>query len=172
MGVGDSVWARRLDVRTNTLERPHESHLETLEGIIDDEANVVTPLTGFGFDDAQSTKMLDEFSEGDPLGSVHVDMEFVGDVLLVDIVGKDALVGVGATQEGQELLLELIRLFLDEGMRRASEHQHLATMRLTRDVALEAVVIAALLLAQLAPGLAVGGEKGREMAGVKASRMS
>jgi len=79
-----------------------------------------------------------------------VDVVPVGDVLVVDDGGGDAGVAVRAADQGEERLEELLGEALHDALGRHAEHLHLPLVRLRHAVALEPVLVAALLLAHLA----------------------
>ena len=83
-------------------------------------------------------------------GGVHVDVVPVGDVLVVDDGGGDAGVAVRAADQGEERLEELLGEALHDALGGHAEHLHLPLVRLRHAVALEPVLVAALLLAHLA----------------------
>ncbi|GFZ14979.1 DNA/RNA-binding protein Kin17, conserved region [Actinidia rufa] len=85
-----------------------------------------------------------------PLGRVHVDMVAVSDVLVVDNGGGHAAEAVTALHVVEEGGLKLLRVALDNAVRVLAEDLHLALVALAHAVALEPVLVPALLLAHLA----------------------
>lgn len=79
-----------------------------------------------------------------------MDVVAVVDVLVVDDGGGDAAEAVAPLHVLQEAGLELLRVALDDAVGVLAEDEHLALVALAHAVALEAVLVAALLLAHLA----------------------
>ena len=96
------------------------------------------------------TKVLHELGEGDPAGSVHVQMVLVLDKLLIDRVRLDALRAEAAREELDEVVLELRAEVGDVPARVLAYDEHLTKVGLRLGAALEAILVSALLLADLA----------------------
>lgn len=79
-----------------------------------------------------------------------MDVVAVGDVLVVDDGGGDAAEAVAPLHVLEEHGLELLGVAADDPSRVLAEDLHLALVRLAHAVALESVLVAALLLAHLA----------------------
>lgn len=94
--------------------------------------------------------MLDKLGEGRPLGGIHVNMMTVVDKLVVNDGGGDATEAVAPLHHVEEVLLELLRVAADDPIRTLTEDLHLALVRFAHTMALESVLVAALLLAHLA----------------------
>ena len=100
--------------------------------------------------DALPPEVLDELRQRGPPRGVHVDVLLVRDVLVVDDVGAHPAVPVGCGHHIEEGPLELLAVATDELALVHAEDLHLAKVRLAGAVALEAVRVPALLLADLA----------------------
>ena len=96
------------------------------------------------------TKVLHELGEGDPAGSVHVQMVLVLDKLLIDRVRLDALRAEAAREELNEVVLELGREIGDVLPGTLADNKHLPEVGLGLRVTLEAILVSALFLADLA----------------------
>ena len=94
--------------------------------------------------------MLDEFSERDPAGCVHVKMIAILDELLVYVIGLHTFRAESAGEELDEIVLELHGEVGDVLARALADDEHLAEMGLGLSVTLESIFISALLLADLA----------------------
>lgn len=101
-------------------------------------------------DDARLSDRLDEAVQRDPPRRVHVHVVLVLDVLVVDCVGAHALRVVPALEQRHKVVLELARELGDRRARVRPDRDHLAQVRLAPAVRLEAVLVAALLLTDLA----------------------
>ncbi|GER47140.1 glycolate oxidase iron-sulfur subunit [Striga asiatica] len=99
---------------------------------------------------ACAAEVLDKLGEGGPLGGVHVDVVAIGDVLVVDDGGGDAAESVAALHVFEEGGLELLRVAVDDAGGVLAEDLHLALVGFAHAVALETVLVPALLLAHLA----------------------
>mmetsp|Transcript_8742 Transcript_8742/g.23765 ORF Transcript_8742/g.23765 Transcript_8742/m.23765 type:complete len:308 (-) Transcript_8742:8-931(-) len=93
---------------------------------------------------------LDKVSQGQPLGGVHVDVLSVADEVIVHVVGLDPRERVRPLEVLQEGLEELRTVIFDDLARVLAEYLHLSDVRLAGQVALEAVFVPTLLVAQLA----------------------
>ena len=93
---------------------------------------------------------MDESRQGLPSGGVHVDVILVIDVLIVDLSGLDSLGSVTALEQTHESVLELLGVGAQELVGVVGEDEELALVGLARRVALESVLVSALLLAHLA----------------------
>jgi len=95
-------------------------------------------------------EMLDVGGEGDPDGGVHMDVLLVRDVLLVHHVSVHAPLVKLPLEDVVESLLEVLGVAGEVGARVVAEQQQLPLVGLRGSVALEAVLVPALLLAHLA----------------------
>ena len=95
-------------------------------------------------------QVLHELGEGDPAGSVHVQMVLVLDKLLIDRVRLDALRAEAAGEELDEVVLELGREIGDVLPGTLADNKHLPEVGLGLRVTLEAILVSALFLADLA----------------------
>ena len=100
--------------------------------------------------DALSPEVLDELRQRGPPRGVHVDVRLVRDVLVVHDVGAHPAVPVRRGHHVEEGPLELLAVVADELPLVHAEDLHLAEVGLAGAVALEAVRVPALLLADLA----------------------
>ena len=94
--------------------------------------------------------MLDELREGDPSRRVHVQVILVLDEFLVDSVRLDTIRAVPPRKELDEVVLELRAEVGDVPARVLAYDEHLTKVGLRLGVALEAILVSALLLADLA----------------------
>lgn len=72
------------------------------------------------------------------------------DILLVEPIGVDLLLAVTCAQQVQKVPLELLRVLLDFALRVLTNKHHLPQVTFAHGVALEPVLVPALLLANLA----------------------
>lgn len=79
-----------------------------------------------------------------------MNMMSVIDVLVIDDCGGDAAEAVAALHEIHELVLELLRVAINDSVGVLTENLHLALVALAHTVALESVLITTLFLAHLA----------------------
>lgn len=79
-----------------------------------------------------------------------MNMVAVGDVLVVEDGGSNTAEAVAPFHVLEEGALELIRVAADDSRGVLAEYLHLALVRLAHTMALESVLVAALLLAHLA----------------------
>ena len=98
----------------------------------------------------RALQVADVLGQRRPDGRVHVHVVAVGDVLGVHDVCADAHVAVAAAHELHERAVELLREVAHELLRVLREQHHHPLVPLALAVALEPVLVAALLLAHLA----------------------
>ncbi len=79
-----------------------------------------------------------------------MDMLLVCDILLVEMIHVDFLLAVGGTQELEEVSLELVGEVVDVFAGVFADEEHLTDVGFGLGVAFEAILIARLLLADLA----------------------
>ena len=78
-------------------------------------------------------------------------MLLIANILIIKLVRGNPLLVMCCAQQGDEIALEVVAELVDELARIFPNDLHLADVRLGLDVAFEAVGVAALLLADLAP---------------------
>jgi len=95
------------------------------------------------------SKVLNELSQSNPTGGVHMDVVLVLNVLLVHVVGLDPFGAISPRQQSDEFRLELAGKVIDMLAGGFADDEHLPQMGLRGDVAFEAIFVTALLLADL-----------------------
>lgn len=95
--------------------------------------------------------MLSKLAQTGPFRRVHVYVLFIADVFLVELVEIDFLLTMTRPQQLQEVALELSGEIVDCFSRIFANSLHVSDVGLGGDMALEAVLIAHLALASLAP---------------------
>lgn len=94
--------------------------------------------------------MFGKFAQRRPFGRVHVNVFFIGNVFLVELVDLHLFLSMARLQQLQKVLYELVTVLVDVFLRILADDEHLAHVAFGLGMHLESVGIAALLFADLA----------------------
>ncbi|KZL82013.1 hypothetical protein CI238_06107, partial [Colletotrichum incanum] len=119
-------------------------------GRVIDPRDMNTLFVLFDAADALAAQVLRKLGQTGPFRRVHVHVLLVGDVLLVKVVDLHLLLPVTRAEQLCEVAKELVAVLIEKLFRVLAHDEHLPHVRLGLRVHLEAVLIAALLLAHLA----------------------